>query len=321
MQRFQDLLPKFETLFVQHEFPSSPKSLYEPCSYLLHLGGKRVRPVLCLMAHELFAEINDNAYNTAIAIELFHNFTLMHDDIMDQAPLRRGQPTVHTKYNVPTAILSGDVMSIYSYVHLNKIETQYIHVVLELFNKTAIQICEGQQLDMDYEHREVVTTEEYFHMITLKTSVLLGMSVQLGAILGGASDGCSKQLFEYGKNVGLAFQLKDDYLDTFGEVAKIGKQIGGDIRSNKKTYLLAKAHEVANAQQRLQLSELILRNDDNKFSDMITLFETLAIKEKLEEEIKCYTDKAFQLLEDAPILSKRKSALIELTTDLLLRTN
>lgn len=319
MHSFQDLFSTFEDIFNQHRFPEQPSTLYEPCSYLLHIGGKRIRPVLCLMSHELFAEINDNAINTAIALELFHNFTLMHDDIMDQAPLRRGQATVHAKYNLSTAILSGDVMNIYSYVHLNKIDTNFIHVVLDLFNKTAIKICEGQQLDMDYESRTFVSTEEYFNMISLKTSVLLGASVQLGAILGGASDGCSKLLFEYGKNLGIAFQLKDDYLDSYGDPASTGKQVGGDILSNKKNYLLAKAYECSSVDQQKVLSELLLQEGSQKVTSVLDFFNQLGIKEKLQEEIELYSKKAFDLLEEAPIVSKRKQPLIDLTDNLLKR--
>ena len=172
MHAYTETLKSFETFFAKHEFPANPKKLYEPCSYLLNMGGKRIRPVLCLMSHELFAELNENVWHTATAIELFHNFTLMHDDIMDKAPLRRGFVTIHEKYNLPTAILSGDVMSIFSYVHLNKINADYIHSVMELFNRTAIEICEGQQMDMDFESENFVSVEKYLEMITLHLTAL-----------------------------------------------------------------------------------------------------------------------------------------------------
>jgi geranylgeranyl diphosphate synthase type II len=245
MHSFDELLLEFEDFFSSHRFPEQPTTLYEPCSYLLHMGGKRIRPVLCLMSYELFADLNQNAWNTAMAIELFHNFTLMHDDIMDKAPLRRGQKTVHEKYSVPTAILSGDVMNIFAYEHLNKVDSQHIHSVIQFFNKTAIEICEGQQLDMDYEKKEAVEMSEYLHMITLKTSVLLGTSMKLGAMLGGATDGCSTILYQFGKSLGLAFQLMDDYLDVYGDANKTGKQNGGDILSDKKTFLSTKAFALA----------------------------------------------------------------------------
>lgn len=321
MQSFSELLSQFEHIFAQHHFPVQPTTLYEPCSYLLNMGGKRIRPVVCLMSHELFEPLNENVWNTAIAIELFHNFTLMHDDIMDQAPLRRGFPTVHEKYNVSTAILSGDVMNIYAYEHLNKIQTKYIHLVLELFNKTAIEICEGQQLDMDYEQRPFVSPQEYLDMITLKTSVLLGTSLKLGAMLGGATDGCSNVLYEYGKCAGIAFQLKDDLLDAYGVVAKTGKQIGGDILSNKKTYLSTKAYELANDAQKKVFAELLARQDDQKVDDTLRFFDELGVKQQLEQEILHYTEKAYQFLEKVPVMDRRKVHLRALTDMLLKREN
>jgi geranylgeranyl diphosphate synthase type II len=319
MHSYTETLDSFETFFAAHEFPPQPKKLYEPCSYLLRMGGKRIRPVLCLMSHELFAELNENVWHTATAIELFHNFTLMHDDIMDKAPLRRGFVTVHEKYDLPTAILSGDVMSIFSYVHLNKINTEYIHSVMELFNRTAIEICEGQQMDMDFESENIVSVAEYMKMITLKTSVLIGASMKLGAMLGGATDGCSDILYQFGKSMGLAFQMKDDYLDAFGDSAKTGKQIGGDILSNKKTYLLSKAFEIADSTQREALLQLLQRNDDAKVTDTLSYFEKLHIKDLLEHEIQAYTNKAYELLEKVPVISKRKVHLNELAKMLLNR--
>jgi geranylgeranyl diphosphate synthase type II len=319
MQSFTELQAQFEQFFAQHHFPAEPSTLYEPCSYLLHMGGKRVRPVLCLMSQELFAPINDDSWNTATAIELFHNFTLMHDDIMDAAPMRRGKETVHVKYDTSTAILSGDVMNIFAYVHLNKINSSYIHDVISLFNKTAIQICEGQQLDMDYEKRTSVSLEEYMHMITLKTSVLLGASVKLGAMLGGATEGCSDVLYSFGKCLGLAFQLRDDYLDLFGESSKTGKQLGGDVMSNKKTFLMAKAFELCDDAGRKELMDLLHRNDPEKVQDMKELLSRWQIQEHLLDSIRHFSDQAFYFLEKAPVLSKRKMALQELATQLLNR--
>jgi geranylgeranyl diphosphate synthase type II len=319
MHSFNGLLTQFEQFFAKHSFPTTPSTLYEPCSYLLNMGGKRVRPVLCLMSHELFADLNENAWNTATAIELFHNFTLMHDDIMDAAPLRRGFQTVHEKFGQSTAILSGDVMSIYAYEHLNKINTTYIHTVIELFNETAIKICEGQQLDMDFEQRPFVSMEEYIHMITLKTSVLLAASLKLGAILGGASVGCAEVLYNFGKTLGIAFQLKDDYLDAYGNTAKTGKQLGGDILSNKKTFLSAKAFEIANDKQKLVLSDLLSRNDSDKVKDTLAFFDQLNIKQHLEAEMNIYTTLAYQLLEKVPVISNRKVHLHDVADMLLKR--
>lgn len=319
MHSYSETLQNFEFFFAKHEFPKHPIKLYEPCSYLLNMGGKRIRPVLCLMSHELFAELNENVWHTATAIELFHNFTLMHDDIMDKAPLRRGFVTVHEKYNLATAILSGDVMSIFSYVHLNKINAEHIHAVMALFNKTAIEICEGQQMDMDFESENFVSVNDYMQMITLKTSVLIGASMKLGAMLGGATDGCSNLLYQFGKAMGLAFQMKDDYLDAFGDSAKTGKQIGGDILSNKKTYLLSKAFEIANSEQQEDLFALLQRNDQDKVKDTLNYFEHLKIKQFLEQEIEAFTNQAFELLEKVPVISKRKVYLHELTQMLLMR--
>jgi geranylgeranyl diphosphate synthase, type II len=319
MHSFQELLNQFELFFAKHQFPQEPSSLYEPCSYLLRIGGKRIRPVACLMTHELFAPLKDDAWNVATAIELFHNFTLMHDDIMDQAPLRRGVETVHEKWNVSTAILSGDVMNIFAYVHLNKIHTQYIHDVIELFNTTAIEICEGQQLDMDYENKEFVSIEQYLHMITLKTSVLLAASMKFGAMLGGATDGCSDLLYNLGKTIGIAFQLRDDYLDAYGDATKTGKQIGGDIIANKKTFLLAKANEIANDEQRNQLRYLLSRVDVNKVSDMLSFFNSLNLQTHILDEIQMYSNRAYELLDKVPVMEKQKVHLKNLVDMLLKR--
>lgn len=199
-------------------------------------SGKRIRPVLCLMGNELFDDITDNAYHAAMAVEYFHNFSLIHDDIMDAASLRRGLETVHIKYGTNTALLSGDVLLIYCYEHINKISNNYLPRILHLFNKTAREVCEGQQADMDFEKHENVLLEDYIEMISLKTSVLLAASLEMGAILGGASEGNCRHIYEFGKNLGIAFQIQDDYLDAFGNPEKFGKEVGGDIKQNKKTF-------------------------------------------------------------------------------------
>ncbi|NDC41840.1 MAG: polyprenyl synthetase family protein, partial [Chitinophagia bacterium] len=237
MHSFQELATLFEQRFVaQLPFPGQPASLYEPCSYFSQMGGKRIRPVLCLMASELYGDITIDAWHGATAVELFHNFSLIHDDIMDKAPLRRGKATVHEKYGLVTGILSGDVMNIYAYDALCKIDTNLKHI-LETFNRTAIEVCEGQQLDMDFEARETVSIEEYLHMITLKTSVLLAASLKIGALTAGALPDNAERLYEFGKNLGIAFQLQDDYLDAYGDPERSGKQKGGDILADKKTFL------------------------------------------------------------------------------------
>lgn len=319
MLNFKEALKQFEDFLAKHTFPNHPKTLYEPCSYLLNMGGKRIRPVLCLMSHELFAPLSNDVWNAATAIELFHNFTLMHDDIMDKAPLRRGFQTVHEKFNLSTAILSGDVMNIFAYHHLNQIQPTHLPIVLGLFNRTAIEICEGQQYDMDFEKLDSISTEAYLKMITLKTSVLLGMAMQIGAMLGGATDSASSILYQFGKEMGIAFQMKDDYLDIYGNPEKTGKKIGGDIMSNKKTFLSTKSLELANPTQKETWKELQNRNDEFKLKDTLSLYESLQVKDILQHEIEIHTQKAYALLEKVPVISKRKIHLQELTETLLNR--
>src|SRR2546423_3604252 len=267
MQSFELLLQKFSLYFDKRHFPAEPASLYEPNEYFLKLGGKRIRPVLCLMANELFDEINPDTWNVANAIELFHNFTLIHDDIMDKAPLRRGMQTVHEKFGESTALLAGDVMLVTAYDYLNKISGKYVFTVISLFNKTAREVCEGQQLDMEFAQRDpegevkdYVSFDEYMQMIELKTSVLLAASLKLGAILGGAGLRNQDLVYQFGKKLGIAFQIQDDYLDAFGDPKKFGKQPGGDIKANKKTFLLLHALETTSASQKKELIRL-LKND------------------------------------------------------------
>jgi geranylgeranyl diphosphate synthase type II len=226
MHSFQALAEQFENHFDKRQFPEQPATLYDAAQYILQIGGKRVRPVAVLMGNELFGQMNEASFHAATAIELFHNFSLIHDDIMDKAPLRRGLETVHKKFGDDTALLSGDVMLVVAYDHLAHISSAHLQQVLLLFNKTAKEVCEGQQLDMDFEKRDMVQLDEYIHMITLKTSVLLAASFQLGAILGGADQKHQQHLYEFGKNIGIAFQIQDDYLDAFGDPEKFGKQVG-----------------------------------------------------------------------------------------------
>ncbi|HEX4850403.1 MAG TPA: polyprenyl synthetase family protein, partial [Puia sp.] len=280
MHSFEELSREFTTKFDGRHFPVSPSSLYEPAQYFLGLGGKRIRPVICLMGNELFDEIIPDTYSLATAIELFHNFTLIHDDIMDKAPIRRGMPTVHEKFNEPTALLSGDVMLVVAYDYINKIRSPHIHQVIHLFNKTAMQVCEGQQLDMDFEKVPDLPLGDYLKMIELKTSVLLAASLQMGAILGGAGEGNQKHLYEFGKNLGLAFQIQDDYLDAFGDPAKFGKQTGGDILANKKTFLFVKAMETATQSQKKEMIELTQSNPPDKVSRMLSLFSSAGVDEE-----------------------------------------
>jgi geranylgeranyl diphosphate synthase, type II len=319
MQSFLQLQSLFETHLQQQIFPENPKNLYDACRHILTLEGKRVRPVAVLMANELFAKISADAYFAATAIELFHNFSLIHDDIMDEAPLRRGMPTVHEKWNMPTAILSGDVMNIYAYKCLNNLHKDYANLVINVFNNTAIEVCEGQQMDMDFEKRNDVSIDEYIKMITLKTSVLLAASFKIGALIGGATDGACNLLYEFGKNLGISFQLKDDYLDAFGNSEKTGKQIGGDILSNKKTFLFLKAFENANATQQEKLNNLIANNASSKVADTLNIFEELNIKQETIKAKERYSQLAFENLEKLPMLEARKIELKNLAEFLLNR--
>ncbi|PWT77771.1 MAG: polyprenyl synthetase [Bacteroidetes bacterium] len=319
MRSFEELSKEFIAKFNGRHFPASPASLYEPAEYFLRLGGKRIRPVICLMGNELFDEIIQDTYSLAIAIELFHNFTLIHDDIMDKAPIRRGMATVHEKYNEPTALLSGDVMLVVAYNYINKIRSPQIHQVIHLFNKTAMQVCEGQQMDMDYEKISELSLSDYLQMIELKTSVLLAASLQMGAILGGAGEGNQKHLYEFGKNLGLAFQIQDDYLDAFGDPAKFGKQIGGDILSNKKTFLLVKAMETATSPQKKEMIELTRSNSPDKVKRMLSIFKACGVDEAAKILKEKYIESAYQHLEDILVLSKRKDPLKQLAQMLVHR--
>lgn len=319
MHSFKDLVTDFGNRFATTHFPATPKTLYEPAEYFLSWGGKRIRPVMCLMGNELFGPVAPDSYEVATAIELFHNFTLIHDDIMDQAPLRRGMETVHMKYGANTALLAGDVMMIQSYEYLNRINSQYLSRIIQLFNKTAKEVCEGQQLDIDFETMPDVSLDAYLHMISLKTSVLLAASLEMGAIIGGASEGNCRHLYEFGKNLGIAFQVQDDYLDAFGDPEKFGKEVGGDIRQNKKTFLLLHALEVADAKQKTALTRLMQSDGPDKVSSVLEIFKAcnvdawaMALKEK-------YLATALAHLDDIAVVSARKQPLMELAAFLIQR--
>ncbi|MFT4095187.1 MAG: polyprenyl synthetase family protein [Niabella sp.] len=319
MQSFEELSKRFSDHFNRSHFSGTPDTLYEPNNYFLSLGGKRFRPVLCLMANELFGEINPDAWNLATAIELFHNFTLIHDDIMDKAPLRRGHPTVHSKYGESTAILAGDVMIVKAYDYINKLTPEYIPRILHLFNKTATEVCEGQQLDMDFESRDTVSFGEYLNMITLKTSVLLAASLQMGGILGGGSLGNIDLLYEAGKKIGLAFQMQDDYLDAFGDPEKFGKQPGGDILANKKTFLLIQALEVANNAQKQELQQLLKGDVNDKVARVLKLYKDCKIGEWAREQKDKFLNEALQYFDEMAVISKRKQPLKDLAQLLVKR--
>jgi geranylgeranyl diphosphate synthase type II len=319
MLSFQTLSDRFNKGFDTNHFPASPATLYEPGEYFLQIGGKRIRPVLCLLGNELFNEIHDDAYQVARAIELFHNFTLVHDDMMDEASLRRGKQTVHTKYDYNTALLVGDVMIIRAYEFLQQIQPTYLPKILQLFNRTAREVCEGQQLDMDYAKMDTVSMDQYIEMITLKTSVLLAASLEAGAIIGGASENNCRQIYEFGKKIGIAFQIQDDYLDAFGDAAIFGKEAGGDIKQNKKTFLLLHALEVANAEQKAALESLLKTNTEDKVEKVLAIFKACGVDAWAEDLKAKYLKEAFEHLEAIAVVSNRKQPLIELANYLMNR--
>ena len=319
MHSFSTLSQLFEEKFNVRHFPTHTESLYDPAQYILGIGGKRIRPVCVLLGNELFDEINPDAYHAAAAIELFHNFSLIHDDIMDKAPVRRGMQTVHVKYGESTALLAGDVMFVKAYENLNKIQPANLQKVLQLFNVTACQVCEGQQLDMDFEKRDAVSFDEYVNMITLKTSVLVAASLQLGAILGGAGGGNQNHLYGFGKNLGIAFQVQDDYLDAFGNPDKFGKQVGGDIIANKKTFLLIHALEAASATAKKELLQLMIDNPVDKVEKVLDIFKECKADVWAKQLQQNYFATALKHLEDVAVLSVRKKPLMELAEYLMVR--
>ena len=278
------------------DWSREPKGLYEPIGYTLAAGGKRVRPQLALLATKLFGGKEEDVLPAALALEVFHNFTLLHDDVMDKAPVRRGRPTVHVKWNENTAILSGDQMMIEAYQLLSQVPEKKLAKTLRLFNKMATEICEGQQYDVDFESRDDVTIPEYMEMIRLKTSVLLATALQIGAYIGYANDEQQKKIYEYGIHVGLAFQIQDDMLDCYGDEATFGKAIGGDITENKKTYLWLTAAAKGAKDELAMLDE----SKDERFKRVMAVYKRLRVKAAAEKEIAKQTDAAIACLEDLP---------------------
>ena len=316
MKSFKEYLDTVNQAIAAIPYPKEPRQLYEPIAYHMALGGKRVRPVLTLMACEAMGGNMERALDAALGLELFHNFTLLHDDVMDNADVRRGKPTVHFQWNDNTAILSGDTML--------TIATQYIArtanwQVMDLFNKTAIEIYEGQQWDMDYEHRIDVSVDEYINMIRLKTSVLLGCALKMGALIADASAEDADKLYEAGVNMGLAFQLRDDMLDVWGNPETFGKEIGGDIMNNKKTYLLINAIRLAQGDDADELRHWL--NDpyatrDNKVAGVTALYERLGVREMIEEAIAHYNDLAIAAFNQVNISDEDKQAFVQLANKL-----
>ncbi|WP_409014529.1 polyprenyl synthetase family protein [Dyadobacter sp. CY327] len=318
----EQLLQTLQIEFEKQSYGAHPAELYEPIRYIMSLGGKRFRPLLTLLAASIYSDQWDNAVKPAMAVEVFHNFTLMHDDIMDQAPLRRGKPTVHEKWNANTAILSGDVMLIKAYDLLLDIPAEKLRRVLERFNKTAAEVCEGQQLDMNFETRWDVTEEEYLGMIRLKTSVLLGFALELGGIIGGADEESIQLLYSAGENMGIGFQLKDDLLDVYGDPDKFGKQVGGDIISNKKTFLLIEALSKADQESKAELDKWIGLADfdkQEKVAGVTAIYEKLGIRAFTEQKIQEYFTKGLSSLHALKIDEARKQPLLQFAEQLVER--
>ena len=294
--------------------------IYEPIQYMLSMGGKRFRPLMVLLGYAMFKPDVEKILRPALAVELFHNFTLMHDDIMDKAPLRRGKATVHEKWNSNVAILSGDVMFVKVCQLLQEVNPEMLPKVLELFNRCAIEVCEGQQLDMDFETRDEVSENEYLEMIRLKTAALIGFSLNLGALLAGTSSDNCKLLKEFGEKVGVGFQLKDDILDVYGDQKKFGKRIGGDIIANKKTFLLIKAHEYL--EHKSQLDKYLtsdLFTDDERVREVTRLYDEIGVKEIADDNMNAAFQEAFKNLNEVKIDPQNKELLIAYTNNLISR--
>jgi Geranylgeranyl pyrophosphate synthase len=313
MHTLPQLLAKTADFAQKNTFPQNPQTLYEPCSYILTLGGKRLRPALTLMACELFGQDAENAQPAAWAVELFHNFTLMHDDIMDAAPLRRGQPTVHTRWDNTTAILSGDVMLIWAYRYLTQSgDADTVLRLTRIFNRVATEVCEGQQMDLDFERAKTVSIPDYLRMIELKTAVLLGGALEMGAVCAGAAEADASHLYEFGRLAGIAFQIQDDLLDTYGDPAKFGKQVGGDILQNKKTLLVLKTLESAPEADRKALGDWMRTsgaNPEEKVNAVRAIFDRNGIPALVNEEKLRFQAQAFNHLDAVSVPESRKLVL------------
>jgi len=314
-KQFQAYLEAYNTI-------REPKNLYEPIQYILNLGGKRLRPVLTLMTADCFEGDVKDALDAALAIEVFHNFSLIHDDIMDAAPLRRGHQTVHEKWDLNTGILSGDSMLIMAYQLFENYPPEVYQKLTKLFSKTALEVCEGQQYDIDFETRNTVTISEYLKMIEYKTAVLVGAAMKMGAIIASASIEDQNRCYEFGKNLGIAFQLQDDYLDAFGDPETFGKQVGGDIIENKKTYLYLKALEFSSEKDKLHLKQLFsseTNNSSEKVQVTKQIFSASGSAEATQKAISFYTTKAFEIMKTINISEPKKQILESFGTQLMTR--
>lgn len=319
--QYQQLI---EESLKEKKYGSSPKELYEPIEYMMKLGGKRLRPVLVLVGYSFFGSDLKKAINPALAIEIFHNFSLVHDDIMDEAPLRRNQSTVHKKWNGNTAILSGDAMLVKAYQELCKCDINLLPALLNIFSDTALKVCEGQQLDMNFEKQSRISIPQYLKMIELKTAVLLGASLKTGALVGGADEKNAQSLYDFGKHIGIAFQLQDDILDVYAATEMFGKQRGGDIIANKKTYLLLKALEMSESNKYVkeELQQWINAphfNPGEKVEAITGIYNFLNIRELAKKEMERHYKTAFDILENMSVDTEKKQELVFLTESLKAR--
>lgn len=312
MKTAEQLLSEINAYIDNLPYDRKPMSLYEPIRYVLSIGGKRIRPVLMLLAYNLYKDDPERIFPSACALETYHNYTLLHDDLMDCAPMRRGHQTVHEKWDANTAILSGDTMLVMAYERMMQCNSEVLSEVIQLFTETALEICEGQQYDVEFETRDDVTEEEYIEMIRLKTSVLLACALKMGAIQAGASAEDAENLYRFGEQMGLAFQLQDDYLDVYGDSATFGKRIGGDIVSNKKTYMLINAYNKANRAQRAELDSWILRkdfNEEEKITAVTRLYNEIGIDQMALDKIAYYFEQSKKYLAAVQVPEERKAKL------------
>jgi len=322
MFSINDILSRIEKELAALPFQREPLGLYNPVSYMIAMGGKRLRPTLCLLSYNLFSkEMDDKVLMPAMGLEVFHAFTLAHDDIMDAAEIRRGHPTLHKKWNINTAILSGDVMCIVAYTFISKCAPAILPAALSLFSNTTTQVLEGQQYDMDYEHRETITHEEYFKMIALKTAALIACSTQMGAICGGAPESDARLLYDFGFALGMGFQIQDDFLDAFGDPVTFGKSIGGDILNNKKTWLLVDAMQKAAGPDKKELHRLIhyCHDPEEKVLGIIDLYKKLEVPQAAEKKINDLHQQTIGLLQQIAVSENRKEHIYQYTTSLLNR--
>tara|TARA_B110000046_G_scaffold49092_1_gene54639 strand:- start:29122 stop:30096 length:975 start_codon:yes stop_codon:yes gene_type:complete len=318
---WQELSKQVEAEINGFDFSGNPNELYDPISYTMTLGGKRIRPTLCLLAAQLFRGDLKKAMNLAMAVEVFHNFTLVHDDIMDEAPIRRGKPAVHAKWNRDVAILSGDVMFVQAYQLLEKGNPEKLNQMLSVFNQTAIEVCEGQQFDMNFETRDDVTADNYIEMIRLKTGVLLACSLQLGAFESGASEQDAKLIYEFGEKIGIAFQIQDDFLDCYAKQEDFGKRVGGDIISNKKTFLMLTALEKADEKQSGKIENLMSSStsDDERVAGVLEVYNELNIPSLTKSAMQNYFDESLAALNQIEANADLKKPLVDLAEMLMMR--